>query len=439
MTDILFLTTSAAWRKLNRLGAVASQWQNPGQKSVQLHAINYLSLAPYSTADASHHLAEVANEDGFAACNLSLYRCSLLFAYKHIINKEYQQAHEDCSISITYLQEALSQLSLATGLSRNDLKARARCFVNSLASQAELQEARTRKKIASHLVFILGMHRSGTSALTGMLAQAGFSVPSDLMPATDANPKGYWESVSIMHLNNNFLAGMESEWASSLPLATGWSQSINCREWRTSLINIISKSFAGAELATIKDPRFCTLISGLEPWLESTLIDTSFIIPIRHPLEVANSLRQAEGIELNKALRLWLKSIVTSEMTTRGYKRKFISFDELIENSADVLETCLHLVEATTSSMIAASTRNCQEINKLETLGHATSFIEKRLRRQQAVITEKDIFEAANTCNARLISVTETVFLAIINNIKDDERISKALDELQPSISRASA
>jgi len=438
MTDLLLLTTSAAWRKLNRLCADASQWQKPGQKSAQLHAVNYISLAPYSTADAEHHLAEVAHEDAMAACNLSLYRSSLLFAYKHIINKEYQQAHEECGISIAYLQEGLNLLGITTELSQNDLKTRARCFVNSLASQAELKEARTSKKIAAHLVFVLGMHRSGTSALTGMLSQAGFAVPSDLMPATDANPKGYWESVSIERLNNEFLAEMESHWASSLPLPAGWSQSIACREWRTSLIKILSESFGGAELPIIKDPRFCTLISGLQPWLESRLIKTSFFVPIRHPIEVANSLRQSEGIELNKALGLWIQSIFLTEKITREYRRKFISFDDLINNPTNVLESCLLLTKNTTDPEATGIMMSYLNLPEPETLNHAVSYIDKSLRRQQAAISEKDIFEVSNICNTKLVDLAEKVFLEILANITDDRGISNALDELWPTISLSS-
>jgi hypothetical protein len=49
------------------------------------------------------------------------------------------------------------------------------------------------------------MHRSGTSAITGMLAQAGFAAPTDQMPANIVNPKGFWESLSIARLNEDFL------------------------------------------------------------------------------------------------------------------------------------------------------------------------------------------------------------------------------------------
>jgi hypothetical protein len=438
MTDIFLLTTSAAWQKLNRLCTGASQWQETGQDNIQLHAINYISLSPYSTADANHHLAEVANKDIISACRLSLYRASLLFAYKHIINEDLEKANDECLNAITFLRESLERLGITTTPDRYDLSARTRCFVNSLVSQAELQQARITSKIGRHFVFILGMHRSGTSALTGMLVQAGFSAPSDLMPATIANPKGYWESLGIMGINEGFLAEMESHWSSSLPLPAGWSESISARKWRTSLINLISEVFGGAQLPTIKDPRFCTLIMGLEPWFESRLIDTSYIILIRHPLEVANSLLQAEGIDLYKALRLWIKSIFMTEQATRGYRRKFISFDVLIQDPANCLEACLQLVESAPDPENKVSMADEQNVIRPKTNHQATAFIDKRLKRQHPIITEECSYKVGHSCNTRLIQLADSVFYAIISNIEDDRSLAKALDKLWPEVVHAS-
>jgi hypothetical protein len=438
MMDIFLLTTSAAWQKLNRLCTGATQWQETGQNNIQLHAINYISQSPYSTADANYHLAEVANKDIISACSLSLYRASLLFAYKHIINEDLEKANDECHNAITFLRESLERLGITTRSNQYDQTERARCFVNSLASQAELQKARKTRKIAHHLVFVLGMHRSGTSALTGMLTHAGFTAPSDLMPANGANPKGYWESLGIMSLNEDFLAEMESHWSSSLPLPTGWSESISARKWRTSLINLISEAFGGAELATIKDPRFCTLIMGLAPWFESRLIETSFFIPIRHPLEVSHSLLQANGTSLNKALRLWIKSIFMAEQATRGHRRKFINFEVLIQDPTNALETCLGLVESAADSENEGSITEYQKTARHKAVYQAAAFIEKGLRNQQVLIAKRNLTAINNISNSRLFYLAETSFQAIIDNITDDLSISRALDELWPSILEAS-
>ena len=431
MNDILLLTTSASWRKLNQLCGIFAQTQGTDQSKAQYHAIYYISIAPYSPEDGGAHLAELAKNDAITACSLSLYRASLLFAYKHLINKDLNRAHEECYQAITYLHEGLNRLGITTELSQVALSTRSRCLVNSLASQAELQEARTRNKIASHLIFILGMHRSGTSALAGMLAKAGFSAPSDLMPATTANPKGYWESLGIIRRNEDFIIEMESHWSSSLPLPTGWNESNSARKWRTSLINLISEAYSGAELPIIKDPRFCKLIKGLEPWLESRLIDSSFIIPIRHPLEVANSLHQAEGIEHYKALRLWMESIFMTEKATRGNRRKFICFDDLIQEPSNALEACLNLVESSYDPIDTTSTLNCHKGEGPETLKQATAFIDKRLKRQREATIEKDLAIIVSCHNTKLTNLAIEMYQAILSNITDDHEISRVIDRIE--------
>ena len=42
------------------------------------------------------------------------------------------------------------------------------------------------------VVVVLGMHRSGTSAVTRLLTLAGATPPRELMPANPDNPQGYW-------------------------------------------------------------------------------------------------------------------------------------------------------------------------------------------------------------------------------------------------------
>jgi len=431
MTDIFLLATSASWRKLNHLCDNLSQTQGTDKSNAKFYAISYISIAPYSAENGSRQLAKLANEDAITACSLSLYRASLLFAYKHIINKDFQRAHEECYQASTYLHEALNRLGITTELQEVALSTRAHCLVNSLASQAELQEARTKNKIACHLVFILGMHRSGTSALTGMLTQAGFTGPSDLMPADVMNPKGYWESLSISSLNDNFLLEMESHWSSSLPLPAGWSESISAREWRASLLNLISEAYGRAQLPAIKDPRFCTLISGLEPWLESRLINTSFIIPIRHPLEVSNSLQKSQKTDYGKVLQLWIKSISMAEKATRGHRRKFVCFDDLIQDPSNALEACLKLIEPSADPENTTSTLNCHNGEGPETLRQATAFIDKRLKRQRAVITEKDLAKIASCRNAKLTSLAIEMYQEILSNITDDQGISRVIDRIE--------
>src|SRR5277367_6186978 len=74
-------------------------------------------------------------------------------------------------------------------------------------------------------VLVLGMHRSGTSALAGALEAMGFEAgPSDdLMEGDEGNPQGYFELRSIAALNDEVLAHYRGRWDSPPVVAPGWA------------------------------------------------------------------------------------------------------------------------------------------------------------------------------------------------------------------------
>jgi O-antigen biosynthesis protein len=55
------------------------------------------------------------------------------------------------------------------------------------------------------LTFVLGMHRSGSSALARVLNLAGLRISSQLLPANQDNPSGYWEPRRVVNFNTALL------------------------------------------------------------------------------------------------------------------------------------------------------------------------------------------------------------------------------------------
>ena len=148
---------------------------------------------------------------------------------------------------------------------------------------------------------------------------------------------------------------------------------------------------------------------------------------------------KAQGTDLNNALRLWIHSILTAEKFTRGYRRKLISFDILIQDPASVLEACLKLVELVTDPEKTSSIVDYNTEGRPEAFAQATAFIDKSLRRQRAVITEKDLSETGGTRDNRLINLADETYRAILSNITDDQGISRVLDEIAPRLLSALA
>ena len=54
-------------------------------------------------------------------------------------------------------------------------------------------------------IVVLGMHRSGTSALTRTLSLLGAALPGNLLPSKPSNETGFWESTDILEFNDRVL------------------------------------------------------------------------------------------------------------------------------------------------------------------------------------------------------------------------------------------
>ena len=67
-------------------------------------------------------------------------------------------------------------------------------------------------------IIVLGMHRTGTSALTRVLNLLGAELGSDLLAAQPDNETGIWEHRPIMEIHERILGALDSDWHDVRPL-----------------------------------------------------------------------------------------------------------------------------------------------------------------------------------------------------------------------------
>jgi hypothetical protein len=187
------------------------------------------------------------------------------------------------------------------------------------------------------IVIITGMHRSGTSALSGALAQMGVDFGKRLTSPSRHNPKGYFEHPEIVALHDSLLQALGSRWDDCLSLPSGWADNESTRDIRSSMIGILKRDFSGAPLFGIKDPRLCRLMPLWFPIFETLSTEPHFVLTIRHPWEVAESLARRNGLKPSKSFLLWLDHTLQAESATRGYKRVFVAFDEVLDDPVAVM------------------------------------------------------------------------------------------------------
>jgi hypothetical protein len=181
------------------------------------------------------------------------------------------------------------------------------------------------------VIFILGMHRSGTSALARAVHLQGAVLPRTLMPAQADNPDGFWESFPIVQYNNSLLQDAGRSWDDPRPIDSSWWKQPGKRLQRVERAKqLLQSEFPDGDLIVLKDPR----VSRLQPvWLDACSgadIAPSVFICCRNPLEVAASLEKRNGIDIQRAQLLWLGYMLEAERSTRGLPRAFIHFDSLL-------------------------------------------------------------------------------------------------------------
>lgn len=189
----------------------------------------------------------------------------------------------------------------------------------------------------SKAVIILGMHRSGTSATTGMLRCLGVTLGKELYRGhAHVNAKGYFEHSNIADANEEALLAINSSWDDFLPKQDNWWQNTALKLYEKKIKRNIRKDFSQSAVWAIKDPRVCRLIPWWLDILANENVDAKYLIVIRPPHEVYLSLERRDGFSLEKSYLLWALHYLDAEYWTRGLPRTFVTFDNLINNPVTV-------------------------------------------------------------------------------------------------------
>jgi len=183
-------------------------------------------------------------------------------------------------------------------------------------------------------ILVLGMHRSGTSALAGVLSRLEVYLGSDLMKADEDNSKGYYENKNFYQINQSLLEQINSSWDDVFYDEEKLDKIVDTIQ----LKEMIQKEFTYSNLFAIKDPRLVYLFPIYKKILEELDIDIKIVIPYRNPLEVGASLRKRNGISLEKGMLLWIYHILIAEKFSRNHPRFFLSFDDLMTQPQKILK-----------------------------------------------------------------------------------------------------
>jgi hypothetical protein len=137
--------------------------------------------------------------------------------------------------------------------------------------------------------------------VTKLLADAGLYLgpEADMTLPGPANPEGFWENKRFLQLNVRILRQFGGDWdlpPEDVPCVSG-NIADSLRDEATELV----REFEGKQPWGWKDPRNCLTL----PFWKGLIDGLRVVIVVRHPLEVAESLRARNGVSRALGLRLW--------------------------------------------------------------------------------------------------------------------------------------
>lgn len=193
--------------------------------------------------------------------------------------------------------------------------------------------------MSMNALIVLGMHRSGTSLLSGLLDKMGVNLGNKLYPPQrGVNEKGFWEHSDIVDTHDSLLLALESKWDDILPLDDKWLDKECVKFFFLKLKKIVIRDFSSVRLWGLKDPRICRLLPLWFNIFKETKVTPRYIFMCRNPFEVVSSLKKRNHFSKEKGLILWLQHNLMAEFYSRNKPRVFIDFNQIVSKPTLMIE-----------------------------------------------------------------------------------------------------
>jgi hypothetical protein len=160
-------------------------------------------------------------------------------------------------------------------------------------------------------VIILGMHRSGTSVLGGLVNKMGLRTGGPLIAPAEDNEKGFFERIDVVLQNDALMHRQNVDYAYNTykyDATAGVKDILN----DDGSSKFFSEGKRGLQFLNdpknypwmLKDPRLCITV---RTWLPVLKVIPAILFSYRHPFDVAMSMkkRETEHFKISKGLKMW--------------------------------------------------------------------------------------------------------------------------------------
>ena len=188
------------------------------------------------------------------------------------------------------------------------------------------------KSSVRRAILVLGMHRSGTSAVTRVLNLLGVDIGSRLMQPAPDNPTGFWEHLDAVKIHDQLLGNLGRSWDDFRPLPVGWFYRDAARHAYEQILQLVLAEFSETSLWAVKDPRLCLFVPLWERALKSLGIVPCSLLVLRDPAEVAHSLQRRNAMPAALGEALWCRYTVDAIRASARSQHAGLRYGHLLQD-----------------------------------------------------------------------------------------------------------
>ncbi|WP_111431632.1 hypothetical protein [Rhodobacteraceae bacterium DSL-40] len=180
-------------------------------------------------------------------------------------------------------------------------------------------------------VLIIGMDRSGTSAIAAVSQIVGLHLGDQLIGPRKANPKGYFEDSRCVSINEELLAHLRHGRRNASTLPKGWKNNLAAKHAALRMANVIRR-LSKKKPFGLKDPRFCLTAPLWLRELGKNKFQTKVVLCVRNPLEVASSLEKRDGRNRTGSCLMWITHTLAALEASKDLERIIVEYPDLMSD-----------------------------------------------------------------------------------------------------------
>jgi len=189
------------------------------------------------------------------------------------------------------------------------------------------------------VILVTGSGRSGTSSLAGSLKRLGLHIPPPEVPASETNPRGFYEPQWVIDFHKGYLKELAMHNIDSRPNAVDLVAELTATgEPQERLLAWLSDVPRDHPIL-VKDPHAYWFGDVWKSACAAADLDLRWLTALRHPAEVVGSRDIAYLQDRDQSLRLiketsniagWVHAALLTERQGRGGRRAFVRYDDLL-------------------------------------------------------------------------------------------------------------